>query len=435
MAIESPDNALYGSFQVSSYTSLRFSLCRTIFLVSLGLFLSSGCVAPTKEHQSGGTVLDKRVQIATEVSERSMSGEYRFYLGTLHAHSGYSGDHAKRIAKKFNHGVANYQMHTPAEVFQKARTNGYDFYFITDHSSPEQNAFYKGGFTEEHWAATKEQAMKATTANFVAMRGHEFSRNKDREHGGLGHMNVFNSSEWNSAYAPGHTFVWLYDWMLTQTNGMVVAQFNHPQMPGRPRVKNFNNYAGRTRERNRVVRLAEIWNSSGNLRYVPVVQKIWSLGWKVAPTAGTDVHGPFGIEKRMLRTGVLAEELTGEAILRALRDRRVYATLEPLLHLDFTLNGFEMGTALGRPPAGELKIRVYANDPGGSVLSRVEIHGGKYEAHGGAYALLTSVPLGRGRKRVETTVPRGQDFYYAVVYKEGLDSPRAFSAPIWMDDD
>src|SRR3954454_10860436 len=122
-----------------------------------------------------------------ELAETSMSGAYRFYLGTTHAHSGYSGDHAKTVATKFNGGVADYGRHTPAEIFAKARANGYDFYFMTDHSSPEQNEFYKNGFTDEHWAATREQAEKATTADFVAMCGYEFSRNVDKEQGGLGH--------------------------------------------------------------------------------------------------------------------------------------------------------------------------------------------------------------------------------------------------------
>lgn len=55
---------------------------------------------------------------------------YHFYLGTPHSHSGYSGDHAKVIATKFNHGVANYELHQPAEVFARAKTNFYDFYYV-----------------------------------------------------------------------------------------------------------------------------------------------------------------------------------------------------------------------------------------------------------------------------------------------------------------
>src|SRR5947208_11849459 len=141
-----------------------------------------------------------------ELAERSMSGAYRFYLGTTHAHSGHSGDHAKTIATRFNNGAADYDRHTPLEVFEKAKANGFDFYFMTDHSSPEQNDFYKNGFTDEHWAATKAQAEQASTANFIALRGYEFSRNVDPEKGGLGHMNILNTATWNSAYAKGHTF-------------------------------------------------------------------------------------------------------------------------------------------------------------------------------------------------------------------------------------
>ena len=370
----------------------------------------------------------------TELTERSLSGQYQFFLGCLHSHSVYSGDHAKTVATKFNNGTANYQMHTPAEVFQKAASNFHDFYFMTDHSSPEQNEFYQNGFTDEHWAATKHQAEAATTASFLAMRGYEFSRNNDPDKGGLGHMNVLYSAAWNSAYAPGHTFAWLYNWMVPQAKSLVVAQFNHPAMQG-ARGKNFNNYAGRTKTRNEVVRLAEIWNSAEGLHYVPVVEKIWAAGWKVAPTAGGDIHGVFGIENRRMRTGVLAERLTPEAIMQALQARRAYATLEPKLHFEFTLDGHLMGTALDKRPPGDLTVKIFVNDPAGAVISKVEVHGGKYETNGGETKVLVSVPVGKDKKTIEGAVPNGYDFYYATVFKEETDTARAFSSPIWMDND
>jgi hypothetical protein len=398
----------------------------------------AAATAAAEEEESGPATAPARVQpirIArpAELKETSMSGAYHFYLGTPHSHSGYSGDHAKVIATKFNHGVANYELHRPAEVFARAKTNFYDFYFITDHSSPEQNEFYLNGMTDEHWAATRQQAEAATTSDFLALRGYEFSRNVNPDNGGLGHMSVLNSLAWNSAYAAGHTFSWLYDWMGTQTNALVVAQFNHPQPPGKPRVKNFKNYEGRTKERNEVVRLAEIWNSGEKMSYVPTVKKIWALGWKVAPTAGTDVHGPWGVENRRLRTGVLAESLTADAIMRALKARRVYATLEPTLHLEFTLNGVMMGTALDRCPPGDLKAKVFVNDPAGTAMSKVEVYGSKYETNGGADDRLATLPVSPGSKIVEGSVPGGYDFYYVAVYKEGTDTARAFTAPIWMD--
>jgi len=370
-----------------------------------------------------------------ELGETSMSGQYHFYLGTTHAHSGFSGDHAKSVADKLNHGVANYDLHQPLEIFEKAKANGYDFYFMTDHSSPEQNPFYKNGFTDEHWAITKRQAQQATTPTFLALVGYEFSRNTDPDKGGRGHMNVLNADLWASAYAKGHTFDWLYDWLQTQqAGGPVIAQFNHPQMPGNLVAKNFNNYKGRTRARNEVVRLAEIWNSGEAMHYVPTVRKIWAIGWKVAPTCGTDVHGPLGLENRRLRTGVLAERLTRDSVMEAMKSRRVYATLEPKLHLEFTLNGVMMGTALANRPAGDLKAKVFVNDPAGAVPSKVEIYGANYDTNGGATKTVASLPVPHGQKTVEATVAGGYDFYYAAVFKEGVETPRAFAAPIWMDD-
>ncbi len=394
--------------------------------------------SPADEGKAGEGSPDRMPPLAIarpgELDETSMSGAYRFYLGTTHSHSGYSGDHAKIIATKFNDGVADYDRHIPLEIFEKAKAEGYDFDFMTDHSSPEQNAFYENGFTDEHWAATKAQADQATTASFVALRGYEFSRNVDPEQGGLGHMNVLNGSRWYSAYARGHTFAWLYDRLAALDDGLVVAQFNHPAMPG-ARAKNFNNYQGRTKARNEAVRLVEIWNSNDRMDYVPVVQKIWASGWKVAPTAGTDVHGPLGIENRRMRTGVLAERLTAEAIMEALKARRVYASLEPKLHLEFTLNGFEMGRALENRPEGDLEAKVFANDPAGNVLSRVEIFGANYDANGGETRLVASLPLGEGREIASGRVANGFDFYYAAVFKRGVETSRAFTSPIWMDDD
>jgi hypothetical protein len=367
-----------------------------------------------------------------ELAEKNMSGDYRFFLGSPHSHSVYSGDHAKTVATNYNKGIKTYDIHTPAQCYATAKTNFYDFYFVTDHSSPEQNDFYRDGMTDAHWEATRQQALAASTPAFLAMRGYEFSRNNDKENGGTGHMNVLNSSGWNSAYAPGHTFAWLYDWMGKQTNDLLVAQFNHPPMPG-TKGKNFRNFEGRTKAANEVVRLAEIWNSGEGLHFVPVVKKIWSVGWKVAPTAGSDLHGPVGMENRRIRTGVLAENLTTDSMMRAFRARRVYATIEPALHLEFTLNGHMMGSELEHAPEGDLKTRVFANDPGGAVLSKVEIWGGKYDKNGGGHEVAATLPLRGGSKIVEGTVPAGHDFYYAVVYKEGIETPRAFSAPVWLD--
>ncbi|OPZ07383.1 MAG: hypothetical protein BWZ10_02836 [candidate division BRC1 bacterium ADurb.BinA364] len=147
------------------------------------------------------------------------------------------------------------------------------------------------------------------------------------------------------------------------------------------------------------------------------------------------MHGVYGIENKTLRTGVLARELSADAIMEALSARRVYATIDPALHLEFWLNDAMMGSALAERPEGELRARIFANDPTGNVVSRVEIHGGKYDSNGGESAMLLDLPVGPEVRIVEGAVENGYDFYYVAAYREGAETARAFSAPIWMDNE
>lgn len=359
-------------------------------------------------------------------------GKYSFYLGEVHSHSIYSGDVARGAAKNLNHGLPTYTVHTPAQMFEKAKAAGYDFFTITDHTPPIPDPFYLNGFTDEHWRDLKAQAAKHTTGKFVALAGFEFSRNQDREKGGLGHMNVINTEGWKAAMTPGMTFEALYNWLTGQKdNPLIVAQFNHP--PVGPGGKSFNNFAGRTKERNDIVLLAEIWNSSEALGHVEAVKKIWAKGWKVAPSAGGDIHGPGGIGKKTLRTGVLAKSLTKHEILSAMKARRVYATIESKLHLEFRLAGHEMGSALATRPAGELPVEVFLDDPTSSVRHRVDVCGAKYDANGGGTTVVATMKVPAGAHVAKATAANGYDFYYVTVYEQGKKTPVAFAAPVWMD--
>ena len=85
-------------------------------------------------------------------------------------------------------------------------------------------------------------------------------------------------------------------------------------------------------------------------------------------------------------------------------------------------------------PSGDLKARVFVNGPAGSVLSKVEVHGANDDANGGESRKVATLPVHGGKGIVEGTVPGGYDYYYVAVFKEGVETPRAFTSPIWMDD-
>jgi hypothetical protein len=93
-----------------------------------------------------------------------------------------------------------------------------------------------------------------------------------------------------------------------------------------------------------------------------------------------------------------------------------------------------MGSEFAHRPQGDLKAKVFVNDPAGGVISKVEVYGANYETNGGETKTVASLPVGEGKKIVEADVPNGYDFYYAAVFKDGVETARAFTAPIWMDD-
>lgn len=114
---------------------------------------------------------------------------YKLYFGNTHSHCNYSGDIAKFRAKK---GLDLDPKNTVESHFRIAKENGYDFYFVTDHSQYEC-------YTPEAWQDIKDKAAEYTDETFVALRGYEHSENDGPE--GTGHMNVYNSDTYLNALA------------------------------------------------------------------------------------------------------------------------------------------------------------------------------------------------------------------------------------------
>jgi hypothetical protein len=118
---------------------------------------------------------------------------------------------------------------------------------------------------------------------------------------------------------------------------------------------------------------------------------------------------------------ILAEELTREGILKALRARRVYATNGPRLLLHVTLDGEPMGSAVEpRSSQSILEVLVVAPSP----LERVDV------VHSGG--VVRTVP-GRGRLELRVRQPvRGlADGDYLYVRAVQTDGGAAWSSPFF----
>jgi len=389
------------------------------------------------------------------VRYKTTDGKYTFYFGDLHSHTSYSGDRAKTQAGKLGLKEGDMSVYDPKhgdlpkDAFAEARRVGWDFFAVTEHSNvltkrsapgqQPQSWWYENGFTEAHWLESKREAKAATeNGKFIAIHGYEYSNNSKNE---SGHMNTFNTEKWESALPEVNNITWWLEEALPlqkKAGIKVIAQFNHAGLKqydnymnlANPRSVEMNGKPGKNY--NQFVRLKEVNRS----RY-PVWQKLLNLGWKIAPVDNTDVHGVSGIKNSpKCGVGALAKELTLDAIMDALYERRVFCTWVKGVHLEFRINGAIQGTEFKKRPKGKtLHVDVFAPNSKGAPVVKVEILGGKYapaDPENSPHQVLATIPFGAGVDKGKATVPNTYDFYYAVLYMD-TEQSSAVSAPIWMD--
>jgi hypothetical protein len=121
---------------------------------------------------------------------------------------------------------------------------------------------------------------------------------------------------------------------------------------------------------------------------------------------------------------ILTEELTREAVLEALRARRVYATNGPRILLHATLDGAPMGSALdadgGR--ARSLDVRVYALE----ALERLDlVRSGR--------VVRTFAGTGSGELRLTEPIAGLESGEYLYVRAVQVDGGAAWSSPFFVD--
>lgn len=122
-------------------------------------------------------------------------------------------------------------------------------------------------------------------------------------------------------------------------------------------------------------------------------------------------------------TAVLAKELTREAVLEALRERRCYATTGMRYLLEFTVDGRPMGSELAVPRGHVAKV--YGSLGSTTDWVRVEVVGPE-----GALQVLTPAP-GSDVVEIEADVTVAGDTW---VYLRGVDElgGMAWSSPVWL---
>ncbi len=307
---------------------------------------------------------------------------YHIYAGSTHAHTVYTWTHGvqwenakpangETAARKEGLTVLDGVSHPPKNkrlkpAWQKlqgppsahyasAKTNGYDFYAVTDHS--QEAAFHPTSSTNAGWVASRGEAAAATDSAFVALSGYEHSENNGPN--GKGHINVLNSAEYLNALEKGIDLPYFYSWLKTARpdgEGPVVASFNHPS------PHQYNDWADRNPEVTDIITMLEVINSGkySQGRYEAFLRAL-DNGWKVSPVAGNDNHSLAGVKQLAARTFVLATNKTKADILEAMKHRRTYAALDRNIQCQYAVNESIMGSTLDSPSVFNFHISV--SDP------------------------------------------------------------------------
>ena len=359
-------------------------------------------------------------------------GEATFqrYFGQLHSHTQYSD------------GAGSLES---ALAYVKALPDNanVDFVAFTDHS----NYFDKSGaanpegalydmtkateYGQQTWKSYKDAVAAFNTENagsMVAIAGFEMTWS-----GGPGHINTFNTPgivSRNNTTLNNKTKdagLQAYYKLLSQTEGVdSISQFNHPGTT----FGNFIDFGYWDAVVDTRMYMVEVGNGEGQIGaggyYPSYEQYIMALdkGWHVAPTNNQDNHkGRWG-NANDARDVILTDDFTEDGIYAALRARRMYATEDKNLELDYTVNGNMMGSIIDVPE--KLNFEISFNDPDRTdSIAKVElvVNSGKV-----AYTWDSAADLAKGSVSVELAP---EYTYYFVRVTEG-DGDLAVTAPVWV---
>ncbi|WP_066371649.1 DUF4350 domain-containing protein [Bacillus sp. FJAT-27264] len=364
-----------------------------------------------------------------EVIQRFTGGNH--YRGTTHNHTNISHD-----AKG-----------SPEDALKAAEFYGYDYFAFSDHSH-DIDASLTGTDTVDHngmperkggsdWQLTKDLANQYTKdGSFVVFPAFEMTSTT------WGHSNVFGTTNFIDRVQNGGKYQNLqsyYAWTLTYDN--IVAQFNHPAMSANA----FDNFIPYDKNVNRLFTMLEVGNGSGNYSYVNAENKFFSaldLGWHVAPTYGEDNHdGTWGKTKK--RTIIVANDLSQESLLEAMRKMRVYFSEDPNFSLDVLANGYYMGSTVdskslqfdikGSDPVLESATDPkysYIKTPSDDNIAKVEL------VTNGGRVIESYVPKDSSTSfswNPSVNVVGGQQWFVVRVTQK--DGDRTYSSPIWSQED
>lgn len=368
---------------------------------------------------------------------------WQIVMGNLHSQTGHS-DGGGDLASC--HGAQSPQSSLlgPGAAFAYADHHGLDFLVASEHNHMYDGATGTNANADPASARGLYQAGLAAAADysrarpgFIAIYGTEWGVIDNG-----GHLNIFNATglpgwERNGAGAlladidtPKNDYAALY---TTMRQRGWIGQFNHPAGSGQFVVD--GKPLGYTADGDAAMVLCEVVNTNAfstseredetrRSIYENACNQALEAGYHVAFSSDQDNHCANWGMSSTNRTGVLlpaGQARSQQALLDALRARRVFATMDRTSSLLLTANGHLMGARFVN--RGPLQLLIDFVPGAGKGAVRVAV----FEGVSGRNGAVTELS-----DRFDTTIIPGvgEHFYYARVTQ--TDGNIMWSAPLWV---
>ncbi len=438
-------------------------------MISIAACLPSSSSKPEDDGIAGvaslGTAAEETASEGEGASQEGAATEtpfdpsgFLYLFGSLHSHhyarsrdgkveGGDDGGWPEGVERSYPDGVSwrTYRMEHPdlyaggdaPAAFRFGReAGGLDFMAITPHShltDPRELEFLV------------ESAREAEGENYFPIFGEEWSTISSGNH-----INVFNITE-HVTTASGRYDLLFEQWLpayegrhpTTGYGEKIFVQLNHPAHPSSPPdlqygTDDFPSKAAWVSTLNRYSRLIEVLNGDFDDEYgAPYYLELLNEGFRIGASAGQDNHAQNWGTLNEFRVGAVVTEKSREALMRALYERRTYATEDRDIEFLFATGDGRhfMGEEIPFPGERIVLTITFHDRSEPERAYRVEVF--YDDAEGGERARPLSPapfpePVREGTYRFEAPVAASGGYF--LVHLRQLDGQNQdlWSSPIWI---
>jgi hypothetical protein len=347
---------------------------------------------------------------------KAKSQTYNTYFGYEHCHTWYSDGNEDKDPSTWNLPVAR------AIEYTRTKANNMDYLGLSDHNHM---------ISLNNWKSSIHEIDSTNMDRvFVALLGQEW--------GTGGHIIVPGNVLYGwtpgqyDVYVPQNDYHQLWN-VLDSVHGF--CYLAHPDDHDFQDIS----YSPFNAKYDRVIKGAAILNGmAGTIDttetspptgdFVSYYSRMLGLGYHVAPVAEQDNHVTTYGRVNQLRTAAIAPSLTQSNIRNAFRDRRVYATNDHNLLVNFEVGPYLMGDIVSTSSPFTIRVKASDSTPG-DIISRIEI---RYGIPGSNLAPSSLVSIDNSDSLIKIVdQPIGSTYYYYIFVTEA-DGNNAWTAPIWI---